>query len=165
MRIKQTIPLAVLVAAGLASLGAKRSCSCHFSTAKITKAVLTDKVDEGKVEAIGSKDAFPQTVTKVFYVVTYRNCPKKTKITATWSYKGGPAGSPKPQVIDKPVEKVVRGSGRIAFSLTRPNRGFPPGKYEVVVKLNGREVRSKMFTINSVAGTKTPPSSPSSSTP
>ena len=156
MKRNTTIPLAVLAMAGLASLGAKTSCSCHFSTARITSATLTDKVDSSKVKAIGEKDSFSFGVGKIYYVVTYKNCPKNTKITATWKYLGGPPGAPKAQVIDQPVEKSVRGSGRIAFSLSKPTKGFPPGKYEVVVKLNGKQVRSQTFTIKPPSGATRP---------
>ncbi len=159
MKTTKTIPLAVLLAAGLASLGAKTSCSCHFSTATISRATLTDKVDSDKVQAIGEKDVFSTTAEKIYYVITYKNCPKNTKIKATWKYLGGPSAAPPAQVIDKPVLKTVQGAGRIAFSLGRPNQGFPPGKYEVVVELNGKTARSQTFTIQGMAG-RTSPATP-----
>ncbi len=119
---------------------------CHFSSARIKKSTLTDQYDPKTIKPARERTQFPTTQPEIYDIVTFAYCPKGTKVAVVWHYLGGPAGTPSPQQIDR-VAKEVRGSGRIAFALTRPNKGWPPGKYAAKIYLNGKLAKTDTFQI------------------
>ncbi len=119
---------------------------CRFSSAKITGSSLTDEFDRKEVKAKRTRTVFATNQEKIYDVVSYAYCPKGTKVAVVWKYLGGPPGSPPPQQIDR-VEQEIRGTGRVAFSLSRPNKGWPRGKYAAEIYLNDKLARTDTFEV------------------
>lgn len=144
MKLVHLLPVAAL--AGIAAVGAKQ-CSCHCSTAKITDAVMASKIDPDEVKAEVKTNTFATEAETIYCVVTYRSAPKGTKLEVVWRYEGGgPSSAPPPTEIDS-TDKKVDGSGRIAFSLSRPKKKWPPGDYEVEILLDGKPNRKLDFKV------------------
>jgi len=142
---KRHLALVVILAATI-SMGAKRSCSCHWSTAKVTDAVMAASIDKN-VRAKNKTNAFKPNQDKFYCIVTLKHCPKGTNVSAKWKFLGGPTGVPKPGDIDS-TKKDVNGSGRLAFTLTKPpGKSWPVGKYAVEISLNGKKDRTVSFEV------------------
>ena len=145
--MKPTVQLIVVVVAAVAVMGAKRSCTCHCSTASIDKVVIAGDIDRKEVEAKDVRSTFKPDQKKIFCVVGFKYAPKGTNIEVIWKYKGGPSGTvPAREIIRK--KKEVNGTGRWAISMVQPTReGWPEGKYEVEVVLNGKTDRKVEFEV------------------
>ncbi|MCD6496909.1 MAG: hypothetical protein J7M25_01210 [Deltaproteobacteria bacterium] len=143
---RRHLALIVLLGATI-SMGASKGCSCHWSTAKITDAVMSAGVDK-TVHPTNKTNVFKPNQGKIYCIVYLKHCPKGTNVSVKWKFLGGPAGGPKAGDIDSTKKGNVHGSGRLAFSLTKaPGKSWPVGKYAVEISLNGKKDRTVSFEV------------------
>jgi hypothetical protein len=134
-------PLVVLALLPLLG-GADDGCKC--STAKITSATLARGYDAQAGKALDPTNVFKPADTVLHLVVTTAHVPSGTKVGAEWW--AVEAGGVKDQKIDAAVLDL-ESTGVVHFTLSRPDRGWPVGKYKVIVALDGKPNRTLEFEV------------------
>jgi hypothetical protein len=136
------VPLAIALLALLPFVvGAK---DCHCSTAKITGATLARGYDEASGKAIDPTTTFKPDTQKVHLVVTTQYVPSDTKVGAEWWVVD--AGGVKDHKLDG-IELKLDSTATAHFSLSSPTAGWPPGKYKVIVSLDGKPNQTLEFEV------------------
>lgn len=111
-----------------------------------TQAVRVTNVDLGtavgadnRVAADAATADFRASDT-VHAAVTTEGTASGASLTARWTYQDG-------QVVDETTQPVAgTGTAVTHFRISNPG-GFPPGDYEVEIRLNGSRVESKSFRV------------------
>ena len=141
---KRYLVLAVAVAAATAVMGARPSCTCQCSTARVFEVVLGGDLDRETGKAKDVRDSFKPGKNKIYCVIGYRSAPSGTALEVTLRYLGG---SGRPAATMTSTKRELEGSGRLSLSFRKPKQGWPEGRYEVEVELNGKRVRKVPFTV------------------
>jgi hypothetical protein len=87
-------------------------------------------------------EAFHPRDTIYVSVVTEGSAPAAT-VTARWRYRSGEGG----ELIEETTQAIApRGREVTEFHIARPD-GWPPGRYEVQILLDGRPTGSRAFSV------------------
>lgn len=130
---KLGVALLVVLAIGLSA------CSFSVSTANLSN-VKTGLEVKGS-EVVKEVKVFSPDAPEIFVSANVNNAPDGTKLTFIWRYLEG-----KGQDIDSVSLVTESGQNVAKSSLSKPTQGWPPGDYEVVLKLstdNSTPVRKK----------------------
>ncbi len=119
----------------------EKGCSC--STAKVTSATLARGYDEQTSKPIDPTAVFKPTDSVIHLVVTTAYVPSGTKVGAEWW--AVEAAGVKDHKIDA-AELSMESTGVVHFTLSRPE-GWPPGKYKVILSLDGKANRTLEFEV------------------
>lgn len=127
------VALIVLLAIGLSA------CSFSVSTASISDVKTGSEIEDGEV--VKEVKVFATDAPQIFVTAKLNNAPEGTKLTFLWRYleDGGTD-------IDSVTVETESGQNLAKSSLSMPTEGWPPGDYEVVLKLdtdNSEPVRKK----------------------
>jgi hypothetical protein len=113
---------------------------CAMGPVEITDVILCKSVDSD-YNPIDPTTAFPSGTTDVYAIVKIKNMKPEDKITVKWNYlETGEEANTTEFTTEEPV------SGNVCFTLTI-EEGFPAGKYNAVVYLNGEEVKTVEFSV------------------
>jgi len=113
---------------------------CTGGPVEITDVVMCKDLDSN-YEPVDPATAFPLGTDTIHVSVKVNNMSTEDKITVKWNYlETGKELSATEFTTEKP------GSGYIDFSLTSEG-GFPAGRYNAVVYLNGEEVKTVEFSV------------------
>ena len=136
MKKSAIIVLAILITAAIAA------CSFSVTTARILNLKMASQVD-GNNKAINVTDTFENDTPVIYATGTVDSAPGGTVIEALWVY----VESDPPIDIDS-VEMTINDSDvDFAFSLSKPDNGWPSGKYEVRFSIDGVYKESLYFTV------------------
>lgn len=120
----------VLFLAGIILSG----CNFEFSTANVSD--IKTCTDFGSTLCNNSQAVFPTNAPAIYISCKLNNAPENTLVTFTWKYMEGA-----PLVIDE----VTLNSGNegmnldLNSSLSRPNNGWPTGKYQVEIRIGSQD--------------------------
>jgi hypothetical protein len=142
-----TAGLLVLLAMLVTSL-AGCTVSVNVSTASLSEATTCKSVDQQTKRPVEKTDIFSADITEIFCSVKVSNAPPETQITAVWVYIQGEAKDLKNYKI---AEYTLQGSGTryLSFSITRPDKGWPIGDYEVKLFVAEKEKLTVPFKVQS----------------
>lgn len=143
-RVKVIEVLALSIVGSLMLAG----CSFSVSTAKLENLKMCGKVTTNK-ECASDTSTFGKDTPKLFATADLNNAPGGTKVKIDWKYLGGEAGTAAD--IDSVDLETTANSNTITSHLSVPTKGWPGGKYEVVMSLdtdNSKPIR-KQFSIAS----------------
>jgi hypothetical protein len=143
-RVKVTEIFALSIVGSVMLVG----CSFNVSTAKLENLKMCGKVTTDR-ECASDTTKFGKDAAKLFATADLNNAPEGTKVKIDWKYLGGEAGTAAD--IDSVNLETTANSNTITSHLSAPNKGFPAGKYEVVMSLdtdNSKPIR-KQFSIAS----------------
>lgn len=121
-------------------------CEFSFSTARLSDAVMCSGVDEQTKKPLQKTDAFTTETSEIFCSVKLSNAPSETKIKSEWIYVKGEVEDLSEYIIDE-FSLTAEGTTYIAFSLTKPNTGFPRGDYLLKLYLEDEEKISVSFKV------------------
>lgn len=125
---------------------------------EVTLASLTETTMASKVDSFGAPiktaSIFTDDISAIHCCAKLSNAPANTRINAEWRYVGG-VHSDLLDCILYENSLIKSGTCRINFSQNRPSSGWPLGRWEVVLYLNGAKSEIVPFTI-----VETPPPPP-----
>ena len=131
-------------------------CEAQFSvsTAKLTEPNTAASIDAETKAPAALASTFAANVPAIYATAKLANAPDDTKIKATFHYlEGGDR-----EIAGDEIE--AGGSRYVAFTLSAPTAGWPPGQYEARFYLNGKEVHRKPFNVTAATA-----AAPASSAP
>ena len=140
---RTSLPWLIVLFALFPFLGAAGEKGCSCSTAKVTSATLARGYDEQASKPLDPTTVFKPTDSVLHLVVTTAYVPSGTKVGAEWW--AVEAGGVKDHKIDA-AELSLESTGVVHFTLSRPE-GWPPGKYKVIVSLDGKPNRTLEFEV------------------
>ena len=118
------------------------ACSFSVSTASLKNLQMASQVD-GSNKAVNVTDTFENDTPVIYATGTVDSAPGGTVIEALWVY----VESAPPIDIDS-VEMTINDSDvDFVFSLSKPDNGWPSGKYEVRFSIDGVYKESLYFTV------------------
>jgi len=132
------------------SLGCKFSAS--YSSAQVSEGTMCTSVDAQTKKPLSQTSIFTTTTPEIFCSVKLSNAPKDTAVKAAWICEKAEGADLNNYVIDT-WSKSTEGTGYIFSALSRPNNGWPAGKYKVVWSINGKERLTVPFTVQGSAAT------------
>jgi len=92
-------------------------------------------------------DTFAPNTQKIFVHADLFDIAKGSKMTGTWIAVDTHGAAPPNYKIDS-ADLVADGSiNTVTFSLSKPNKGWPVGKYRVELAVDGKVVGSASFAI------------------
>ncbi|MCI0526178.1 MAG: hypothetical protein L0Y56_01810, partial [Nitrospira sp.] len=100
------------------------------STAKSSDPVVASAVFSTKPDGESPTTTFAPDTEKLYCYVTLDGDIAGTKVTARWVAVETQATEPNHEIDRSPIV-MEKGWNVINFSLSKPNNGFPPGKYRV----------------------------------
>lgn len=107
---------------------------------------MTDQVQEGSMEPVGSLDSFPAS-TKLLYAVALIKSPRQgTKVDAEWTFDQEGTGAFKPVDASSVTFPQAGRQNYVAFSL-KAVTAFIPGTYKVTILLDGKPSQDLTFKI------------------
>ena len=114
-----------------------------------------------KVEAIIAEGpdskpatAFAQDVPKLYAFFRSEGTHAGDKLRGVWIADDVGSAAPKETTIDEAMLTADKDNFYGAFSLTKPTKGWPAGKYHVDIYLNDKVAVSPEFAITAAAKTK-----------
>jgi hypothetical protein len=114
------------------------ACSVNVSTANIKSARMTkDEQGETKTSVFAPTDTF-------YCIVELANASDSTKTKAVW--KAVAVQSAEPNYVVGEYE-LTSGSGTLTFNASPPPGGWPVGKYQVELYLNGDKKQTVDFEV------------------
>lgn len=112
-----------------------------FASPHFTDIVVSDS-EEG--DAV---DTFAPTTAKIFVHADMFDVAKGAKMTGAWIAVDTHGAAPPNYKIDS-ADLVADGNiNTVTYSLSRPNKGWPVGKYRVELSVDGKIVGTASFTI------------------
>lgn len=147
---KLSVPAIVLLALMMMLVTSLAGCTFSVSTASLSEATMCKSVDTQTKRPVEKTDVFIPDTPEIFCSVKVSNAPPDTQITAVWVYIQGEA---KDLTNYKINEYALTGSGTryLSFSLTRPDKGWPIGDYEVRFFIDGQEKLTVPFKVQSAS--------------
>ncbi len=111
----------------------------------ITRAQLGTGVDENH-EIVGAGNEFPRTAGQIYCVWKAQDVPSGTPVRGVWYAEDVGGAFPRNHKLqEKTLDLETVGQGY--FFLSRPRRGWPPGKYRLEIYLGAELARTLRFTI------------------
>ncbi|MFC2166630.1 hypothetical protein ACFLQZ_01540 [Acidobacteriota bacterium] len=118
------------------------------STANLKDAIICKSVDLETNKPLEKETIFPPDSPEIFCSVALINASSDTEVTAEWYYlERDVGGITKKKITDYSLN--AKGSVYLAFSLLRPDNGFPVGDYSCKLYLNGEEKFEPTFHVES----------------
>lgn len=105
----------------------------------ITDMVMAKNVQGANFDPVDVTYAFPANQSAFHAVVTLKDAPKDTAVSAVWSTEKG-------QRMGE-FEIKSDGSRNLDFTFQPDNGKLPPGNYKVEIRLNGTPERTMNFTV------------------
>jgi len=105
--------------------------NCNISTANISDVKMCDQMTDGQCSQ--DKVSFT-TTTPAFYVsCNLNNAPSETEVTFSWYYNGDTK-----ILVDEVTINSGDNGGSLGLhaNLSIPDNGWPPGDYEVIIKIH-----------------------------
>ncbi|MGA2368043.1 MAG: CARDB domain-containing protein [Dehalococcoidia bacterium] len=110
-----------------------------------------------------SSDGLPLSVASIFLAntpnifvaATVSNAPEGTAVTAQWVMVKDSTGKLLNQILFNDSDTVT-GTRNISFSHASPAGGWQAGQYAISLQLNGKEVTTTQFTVQSVQAANVP---------
>lgn len=136
-RTRVAVPVLLLVLVGTTACEA----SCQASTARISEPVVSASRDPVTQEPIEPKTIFPDSTGPLHAAVKLDYAPDDTRIAAVFYYLEG-------QERQIAADELMAGGSRwVSFELSRPDAGWPAGRYGVHFLLNGETKERIEFII------------------
>lgn len=119
------------------------AASCNVTTAKLADLKMCKSLADGNVCA-SDVAVFATTDPEIFASAALKHAPADTKIVVVWRYLEG-AGVE----IDSVTLTTKEGSTSMQSSLSRPDKGWPKGKYEVTMQIqaDNKPLMKKPFAV------------------
>jgi hypothetical protein len=113
-----------------------------YAAPHFTDIVVSDSKDGDAV------DSFATTATKIYLHAEMSDIEKGSKMTGTWIAVDTHGAAPPNYKIDS-ADLVADGAiNTVNYSLSKPNKGWPVGKYRVELSVDGKTVNTATFTID-----------------
>jgi len=114
-------------------------CSCSVSTANLQNVrVSNDK------NATASMAVLASDTPEIFVVFDCNNAPDGTVVKVAWKYT---ESDPAIDIDDASMTLTEVDSKNINFSLTKPDKGWPSGKYEVELFIDDNLQQTVNFSV------------------
>ncbi|SRR5437773_2398099 len=127
------------------------------SLSLLTAAVILASVahaGDPKVEAVIAKDkdtkpatTFPANIPKLYAFIRTKGTEKGDKLRGVWIAEDVGDAAPKKTKIDEATLTADEDDFYGAFSLTKPTKGWPVGKYKIEIYLGDELATTTTFTI------------------
>jgi hypothetical protein len=112
---------------------------------RITKAVLGTGVTD-KYEIVDAASQFPSDVPKIYCAWKAKGVAGETPFRGVFIAEDVGTVAPPNYKIDEATVSLT-GDGAGSFALSRPNNGFPVGKYRLEIYIGGELAMTVPFTI------------------
>lgn len=119
------------------------SCSASFTTANFKNLQMASEVDEATNQPLTKTDTFHADSPMIYLTGSIANAVVGSKIKAEWLYVEGTS----PVDIDSTELELKEINTDFAFSLSKPDKGWPAGKYEVKLSIGDEYKQSVPFTV------------------
>ncbi len=118
-----------------------------YSDSILTDAVIAlKKLPSGKPDKHTITDRIPNGSTPFYLFIFYKNANPDDRIGTTWYYKK--FGDTEEKILfDETGGKLPETEGVFSARIAIEGGSFPPGKYRLVFKVNGKKAMEKYFTI------------------
>ena len=103
--------------------------------------VLSDEKEGGT-----PKEVFDKDTPEIFVTFDLNNVSTGTEIKGTWICEESEAAPPNYKIDEKSMQTVA-GMNVGNFSLSKPTKGWPVGKYRVDMTISGGESQSAKFEV------------------
>lgn len=120
-------------------------CEVSFTTASLSEVTMAKKVDSKSNLPSEKGDVFTPDSAVIYCTAKLSNAPSDTKIKAEW-LATDVTGVEKDYVIDT-IEVKAEGNQPLSFSLEKPSKGWPTGKYAVRLYVDGKPVQTVAFSV------------------
>ncbi len=107
----------------------------------LSNSTMASEVDDVTYEVVTACDTFAVDTPVIYLITQLRTAPKGTNITAEWWYVDQEI------FIDSATLESTEVNQTLMFSLSRPDKGWPTGAYQVKLYLNDEEVETVDFTV------------------
>lgn len=109
--------------------------------AQITDNTMALEVDEETFEVIKASNKFKEDTSTIYLVTQVESAPEGTKIKAEWYYIDEEVF-----IASTDIEPIYQ-SQPLLFSLSKPDNGWPTGKYQVILYINEEKATTVFFTV------------------
>lgn len=133
------IALALIIVLIVLALGNGGEVS--FSTANLQEMATASEVNSDTMKPVSKTSTFTTQAPVIYATVLVKNAPEGTKLSAKWIYL---PESFEIAAVDFSTTEVNQ---YVAFNLTKPVDGFPPGKYSVEFFLGDKPAGSLEFDV------------------
>jgi hypothetical protein len=142
------LKLVNLTAASLALAAIATGCQGGISltTVSISNATMCRSIDPQTMEPIDKTNVFMSDTPEIFCSVKLSNAPDSTEVKAEWTYVQGEAVGTANYFIDS-ATMTAGGTRYLAFSVSKPDTGWPRGDYKVVFFVDGKERLTQTFQV------------------
>lgn len=114
--------------------------AAYAGEGRFTDLVLSDAQDGP------AKQVFKPDTPKLFLRAKLAGLPKGAKLKSAWIAEKTKVAPPNYE-IDSAVHPPGSFTNRATFTMTKPNKGWPPGDYRVDLLINDKVVNSVKFQI------------------
>jgi hypothetical protein len=122
-------------------------CGLAFATAALAaEPHFGNMVFTADADSKVAKEEFATDTPKIYLHVQIEDVAKDSKLTATWIAEKTDAAPPDYK-IDSADVAATAGMDEATFTLSKPNAGWPVGKYRVELSINGKLATSEHFTV------------------
>jgi len=91
-------------------------------------------------------DSFESDTAAIYLHTEFKGVAKGSRITATWIAEKADGVAPETKVVSSDVT-VGTQDNEVDFSVTKPEKGWPPGSYRVDISVDGEVVQVGRFEI------------------
>ncbi len=113
--------------------------------ARIVSITMSKDISGDDLTPVGVTERFSTDAPSVNAVVVMEDVRTGTKVKGTWVAVDA-IEIPNYEIASKEID-VPEGEARVHFALSRPEGGWPPGNYRLLIYINGRHVTSVDFSI------------------
>lgn len=142
MNRRNTTQLAIIIfAIILVFTGCITITSNENLIAQITDTTMALEVNEETFEVVTPSDTFKQDTPLIYLVTQVESAPKGTMIKAEWYYLDEEVF-----INSTDVEPIYQ-SQPLLFSLSKPDNGWPTGKYQVILYIDDEKATTVFFSV------------------
>lgn len=116
--------------------------SCSFTTANFSDLQMASEIDEDNNPVV-PVDSFTVDSPVIYVTGTLNNAPEGTVIKAEWVY----VEEEPPIYIDSVELEAVEITTSFNFNFTKPDNGWPVGKYEVRLYIDNEQEEIMTFHV------------------
>jgi len=150
--ILATIVLMVIPVAGCIKVGSPTNTGAPAATLSNVN-TATAVSSDGLPLSVAS--TFLASTPNIYVAGTVSDAPEDTQVTAQWVLVKNSTGNLLNQVLFND-SSTVAGTKNISFSHASPAGGWQSGQYAISLQLNGKEVTTAQFTVQSVQNANVP---------
>lgn len=92
-------------------------------------------------------DSFATNTAKIYARTDFKGVPNGATVSATWVAEKARGVAPETKIVASDVV-ISDDKNVVDFSITRPDKGWPPGSYRVDITLDGKPAVSGRFEID-----------------